>query len=1071
MSVVAGPSNGEDTHAPDDSVEETEKSHCSTQTDEYGDSLIEPYLTAYYLGNLDAEHPGDDASFSKVDGTGEDKIEPYLVSYHFEVTDCEGTADNGRNGKEAMLSEDHTAKSRCLEVPLRNGPTTHCYTYIDDHDYTYIDNTSHSTQDVKEERGSSSITSEGLESPQTIQPLEETSQQEDQRGNILLCRLRHSHVATAIFVATLIIVGLLLVTRVLPLDLDKHAVSSDLVSENPMSTTSWARAEMTKDMKVSPIITAKSFHVNENPRTVTVSTSGRIAVAFGGGRRIGIYDSDGAFLLDFLTLIDVGKGQGKMTGIYTHDVSFGTLNNNNDVWIVGGDNSSHYIAQYDCLGNSVYSVAIPSTLAPRRLALNRRSTRAIVTETVRHRGVVKVFGLNGIFERSFGRRQGLMHPTGITVDSEDSILVADSSTAYIYVYRDIGQFLFKCAGKGTNNGQLSLPLDICTDSSRHIIVADSGNRRIELFTSRGEFIRHIATDIDPLSIAVGPDGQLVLTEASKKKEEENKNEVKGYQFIAMSVVAGPSSGVTYAPDDSQEETENSHGSTQTDEYGDGFIEPYLTAYHLGNLYAEHPGDDAPFSTVDGTGEDKIEPYLVSYHFEVTDCEGTADKGRNGKKAMLSEDHTAKSRCLEVPLRNDTPRGRPRSNNDILQDKESTQAKGHDDILEGPTTHCYTYIDDHDYTYIDNTSHSTQDVKKEPGSSSITSKGLESPQTIQPLEETSQQDDQRATAIFVATLIIVGLLLVTRVLPLDLDKNAVWSDSSSENRLSTTRARAEMTKDTKVTSTIAAKSLHVNGNPRTVTVSTGGRIAVAFGGGRRIAIYNSDGVFLLDFLTLIDLGKGQGKMTGTYTHDVSFGTLNNNNDVWIVGGDNSSHYIAQYDCLGNSVYSFAIPSTLAPRRLALNRRSTRAIVTETVRHRGVVKVFGFNGMLERSFGRRQGLMHPTGITVDSEDSILVVDSSTAYIYVYRDNGQFLFRFAGKGTNNGQFSLPLDICTDSSCHIIVADSGNRRIELFTSHGEFIRHIATDIDPLSIAMGPDGQLVLAEASKKKVTILTNY
>ncbi|KAI8519586.1 hypothetical protein Bbelb_028430 [Branchiostoma belcheri] len=118
MSVVEGSSNDEDTHVPDDSVEERENSHCSPQTDEYGDGFIEPYLTAYYLGNLDAENPGEiassqqepgchGASFSK-DGTDDDNIEPYLVSYHFEITHCESASGPGQHGKEASLSEDHT---------------------------------------------------------------------------------------------------------------------------------------------------------------------------------------------------------------------------------------------------------------------------------------------------------------------------------------------------------------------------------------------------------------------------------------------------------------------------------------------------------------------------------------------------------------------------------------------------------------------------------------------------------------------------------------------------------------------------------------------------------------------------------------------------------------------------------------------------------------------------------------------------------------------------------------------------------------------------------------------------
>ncbi|XP_019617664.1 PREDICTED: tripartite motif-containing protein 2-like [Branchiostoma belcheri] len=499
----------------------------------------------------------------------------------------------------------------------------------------------------------------------------------------------------------------------------------------------------------------------------------------------------------------------------------------------------------------------------------------------------------------------------------------------------------------------------------------------------------------------------------------------------MSVVEGPSNGEdTHAPDDSVEEMENSHCSTQTDGYGDGFIVPYLTAYHLGNLDAENPGEiassqqeprchhDASFSK-GGTDDDNIEPYLVSYHFEVTHCGSASGPVQNEKEASLSEDHTDMSRRFKPPLRNEALRRRSNGiHEDTLQDEESTQTKEDHDtsISQDPKDHYYSSIGDHDYTYIDNTSIAgRQHVKEERGSDSVTH-GLDPSQTTEPMKSTLQHEEHGGIEV----------------------------------------------KPVKAT-----KSFDVEGHPLKVTVSTSGRIAVMFTG-RRVGIYDSEGIFIMYFLTY--MRKRRGETIRIFPHDVSFGTLNNN-DVWIVGGNKLSHYIALYDCSGRFKYSFAIPRISEPRRLALNRLSNRAIVTETVEHRGAVKVFGLNGMLERSFGRRQGLMHPTGITEDSEDSILVLDSSTAYIYVFRDNGQFMFKFAGNGTNNGRLSHPLDICTDSSRHIIVADSGNRRVEMFTSRGEFIRHIATDVEPLSIAAGPDGQLVLTEALNKKVTILTNY
>ncbi|KAI8519584.1 hypothetical protein Bbelb_028410 [Branchiostoma belcheri] len=412
--------------------------------------------------------------------------------------------------------------------------------------------------------------------------------------------------------------------------------------------------------------------------------------------------------------------------------------------------------------------------------------------------------------------------------------------------------------------------------------------------------------------------------------------------------------------------------------------------------------------------------------------------------------------------------------DTLQDEESTQTKEDHDtsISQDPTDHYYSSIGDHDYTYIDNTPIAgRQDGKEERGSGSVTH-GLDPSQTTEPMKSTLQDEEHGATmlvcwlrhikvvatAIFVAALIVVGLLLVTGVLPPDVEKHAshsgpgttqstttwpwkssfdvttsettvgsgtteigeVSSNSSSKHSMSTTTAQTEMNGGT----------FDVEGCPRKVTVSTSGRIAVMFTG-RRVGIYDSEGIFIMYFLTYMRKdGERQFAFSPTMFR--------------------------------------LVPS---PTTTTCGLLSNRAIVTETVEHRGAVKVFGLNGMLERSFGRRQGLMHPTGITVDSEDSILVLDYSTGYIYVYRDNGQFMFKFAGKGTNSGRLSLPLDICTDSSRHIIVADSGNRRVELFTSRGEFIRHIATDVEPLSIAVGPDGQLVLTEVLNKKVTILTNY
>ncbi|CAH1273284.1 TRIM3 [Branchiostoma lanceolatum] len=477
MSIIPGSSNGRDNHVSGDDMEETENVRFSSlQEDEYGDDFVEPYLTAYHLGNLDVDVPGEITS-----------PKPEQGGFH------------------ASLSKD---------------PADHDYTHIHDHDYTYIENTSvlGDTQDAKEDGVSDSVTSSGDCPSQPTEPLKNTSQ-EEQTAKILVCRIRHFKVAAiAIFVAASFIVGLLLMTGVIPPDGSNHTGSlldwSNSSYTNLMSTGATKQPKTTRDMKDTrtPNMATKTFDVDGPAHSVTVSTSGKIAVAL-AGYQINIYNSEGVYLLQFSTV--VVKRCGERTPISPHDVSFGAVNK--DLWVVGGNNDSHYIATYDCDGIFKTGFAIRHVSAPRRLALSRLSNRAIVTETDGHRGEVKVFWMNGMLYRRFGRRQGLICPTAITVDNEDRILVADYYSANIFVYQDKGRFLFKFGGEGGNNGYLSCPLDICTDSSRRVIVADAGNKRMELFTSRGDLIRHIATDVDPLRIAVGPDGQLVLIEASKKK--------------------------------------------------------------------------------------------------------------------------------------------------------------------------------------------------------------------------------------------------------------------------------------------------------------------------------------------------------------------------------------------------------------------------------------------------------------------------------------------------------------------------------------------------------------------------
>jgi len=77
--------------------------------------------------------------------------------------------------------------------------------------------------------------------------------------------------------------------------------------------------------------------------------------------------------------------------------------------------------------------------------------------------------------------------------------------------------------------------------------------------------------------------------------------------------------------------------------------------------------------------------------------------------------------------------------------------------------------------------------------------------------------------------------------------------------------------------------------------------------------------------------------------------------------------------------------------------------------------------------------PSDVAV-ADGKVYVVDGGNHRIVVFDMQGQFLFKFGGKGKANGQMNYPVGIFADANKTVYVADSGNFRVQVFSALGQY-------------------------------------
>ena len=122
-----------------------------------------------------------------------------------------------------------------------------------------------------------------------------------------------------------------------------------------------------------------------------------------------------------------------------------------------------------------------------------------------------------MFEGGKGTGKGQFDsPTGIAVDGNGNVLVADTGNGRIEKFSPTGTFLSTIGTKGTGPGQLASPNGIAIDRAGNIYVADAGNHRVQKLAPDGTFIAEWKGPepgfYGPRRIAIGPDDSIYVVD-------------------------------------------------------------------------------------------------------------------------------------------------------------------------------------------------------------------------------------------------------------------------------------------------------------------------------------------------------------------------------------------------------------------------------------------------------------------------------------------------------------------------------------------------------------------------------
>jgi len=233
-------------------------------------------------------------------------------------------------------------------------------------------------------------------------------------------------------------------------------------------------------------------------------------------------------------------------------------------------------------------------------------------------------------------------------------------------------------------------------------------------------------------------------------------------------------------------------------------------------------------------------------------------------------------------------------------------------------------------------------------------------------------------------------------------------------------------------------------------------------------YAAVGTFILSF---------DGNDGGTQFSDLRSVAVDSNDRILVGDGDLDS--VQVFDSTGTLVFSFdgddGINESPAGNSDGIEFNTPKGIAVDSNDRIIVVDSSLDLGQIYTSSGVFVGnltggaLDSPQDVAVDSKNRIIVVDAGTENsVKIYDSSGAFVDSF--DGTGGTQFSFPVSVAVDSNDRIIVGDTTDNNVQIYTSTGTFVTALTggtTTTNPLGIAVDAGDRIFVADTVLNTIQI----